>query len=60
MDQTTQCIADYLRDRLSITALCALYGISRKTAYKCIDRYPTHGPQGLEERSRRPRTAGKG
>jgi transposase InsO family protein len=57
MDQKTQFIADYLRDRLSITELCALYGISRKTAYKWIDRYLTHGPQGLEECSRRPRTS---
>jgi putative transposase len=57
MDQKTQFIADYLRDRLSVTELCALDGISRKTAYKWIDRYLTHGPQGLEERSRRPRTA---
>jgi putative transposase len=55
MDQKTQFIADYLRDRLSVTELCALYGISRKTAYTWIDRYLTHGPQGLEERSRRPR-----
>jgi len=57
MDQKTQFIADYLRDRLSVTELCALYGISRKTAYKWIDRYLTHGPQGLEARSRRPRTS---
>ena len=57
MDQKTQFIADYLRDRLSVTELCALYGISRKTAYKWSDRYLTHGPQGLEARSRRPRTS---
>jgi transposase InsO family protein len=54
MDQKTQFIADYLRDHLSVTELCELYGISRKTGYKWIDRYLTHGPQGLEERSRRP------
>ena len=40
---------------LSITELCALYGVSRKTGYKWIDRYLRHGPAGLEERSRRPR-----
>jgi hypothetical protein len=57
MDQKTQFIADYLRDRLSVTERCALYGISRKTAYKWLERYLTHGPQGLKERSRRPRTA---
>ena len=37
MDQRTQFIADYLRETLSATELCRLYGISRKTAYK-MDR----------------------
>ena len=57
MDQRTQFIAAYLRDRLSVTELCELYGVSRKTGYKWIDRYLMHGPQGLEERSRRPSTS---
>jgi transposase InsO family protein len=55
MDQRTQFIADHLRNGLSITELCALYGVSRKTGYKWIDRYVRHGPAGLEEASRRPR-----
>jgi putative transposase len=55
MDQRTQFIADFLRDTLSITELCGLYGVSRKAGYKWIDRYLRHGPAGLEERSRRPR-----
>jgi transposase-like protein len=55
MDQRTRFIADFLRDALSITELCALYGVSRKTGYKWIDRYLRHGPAGLEEHSRRPR-----
>lgn len=54
MDQKTQFIADYLRKVLSITELCELYGISRKTGYKWIDRYIQNGPAGLEEYSRRP------
>jgi transposase len=57
MDQRTQFIADHLRDLGSITELCALYGVSRKTGYKWIDRYLHLGPAGLEERSRRPRRA---
>jgi putative transposase len=57
LDQKTQFIAAYLRDRLSVTERCELYGISRKTGYKWIDRYRIHGPQGLEERSRRPSTS---
>src|SRR2546428_4483862 len=55
MDQRTQFIADHLRDRLSITELCELYGVSRKTGYKWIDRYLREGPSGLDEHSRRPR-----
>ncbi len=57
MDQRTQFIADFLRDAMSTTELCALYGISRKTGYKWIERYLRHGPAGLEEQSRRPRHA---
>jgi transposase len=54
MDQRTQFIADYLRETLNITELCDLYGVSRKTGYKWIDRYVRQGPAGLSERSRRP------
>src|SRR6266704_5971037 len=57
MDQRTQFIADYLRKVLSVTELCDLYGVSRKTAYKWIDRYLRQGPAGLEERSRRPHSS---
>ena len=57
MDQKMQFIADYLREVLDVTELCDLYGISRKTGYKVIDRYLRHGPAGLEDRSRRPHTS---
>src|SRR2546426_4913130 len=53
MDQRTQFIADHLRDALTVTELCELYGVSRKTGYKWIDRYLRLGPAGLEERLRR-------
>ncbi len=55
MHQRTLFIADHLRGARSVTELCAEYGISRKTAYKWIDRYLRRGPLGLEDRSRRPR-----
>ena len=55
MDQKTLVIAAYLRGARAMTELCE-YGISRKTGYKWIDRY-MHRPQGLEERSRRPRAS---
>jgi transposase len=43
-----------LRQSASITELCARYGISRKTAYKWIERYRHEGEAGLADRSRRP------
>jgi transposase InsO family protein len=57
MDQKTQFIADYLRETFSVTELCDMYKVSRKTAYKWIDRYLRHGPAGLEDRSRKPRNS---
>jgi transposase InsO family protein len=56
MDQKTQFIADYLRQSQSITELCIHYGISRKTAYKWINRYQQNSVTGLEDRSRRPKS----
>jgi putative transposase len=54
MDLRTQFIADYLRGLITISELCREYEISRKTAYKWIDRYEAEGAAGLVDRSRRP------
>ena len=54
MDQRVQFIADYQRAALDVAELARRYGISRKTAYKWIDRYAADGPGGLADRSRRP------
>jgi len=54
MDQKIQFIADYLRGLQPFSRLCQSYGISRKIGYKVLDRYLKFGPEGLEERSRRP------
>jgi putative transposase len=56
MDLKTQFIADFLRHSLSITELCSHYGISRKTAYKWINRYQQDSVCGLKDRSRKPKT----
>src|SRR5918994_2827104 len=37
-----------------MTALCAEFGISRKTGYKIFQRYQQIGVRGLTDRSRRP------
>ena len=56
MDQRLIFIADARRGTLSTTELCDRFGISRKTGYKWIQRYREDGPQGLRDRSRRPRS----
>lgn len=54
MDEKVQFIADYLRSDMPFKALCALYGISRKTGYKWVQRYQALGIEGLQAQSRRP------
>jgi transposase InsO family protein len=38
----------------NLTLLCRTFGVSRKTAYKWLDRFEELGQQGLANRSRRP------
>ncbi len=40
------------RGEIPFTALCARYGISRKTGYKWLERYQESGAAGLADRSR--------
>ena len=47
-------IMEWLSGEISVTELCRRHEISRKTGYKWIDRYEREGPEGLEDRSRRP------
>lgn len=41
-------------DRFTITDLCEQFGISRKTAYKHLERYAAGGLKALQPRSHRP------
>lgn len=41
----------------NIAALCRNFGISRKTAYKWLERYREQGNSGLQDQSRRPRAS---
>ena len=54
MDQRMLFIVDYLSGRYTKKGLCRHYGISRPTGDKWIDRYRIHGPEGLDDLSRRP------
>jgi transposase InsO family protein len=44
----------YASGQMTMTELCAQYGVSRKTGYKWVARYDAHGRAGLADRSRRP------
>ena len=54
MDQRVQFIGDWQKGRFKKVELCRVYGISRVTADKWIERYEAEGVEGLKERSRRP------
>ncbi|MDJ0884046.1 MAG: IS481 family transposase [Desulfobacterales bacterium] len=54
MDAKILFLGDWLRGFESFSALCRRHGISRKTGYKWVQRYRAQGPDGLQDRSRRP------
>ena len=54
MDERLGFIAEYLRLQTSMSVLCRVYGISRKTGYQLVARYAAEGPLGLLDRSRAP------
>jgi len=53
MDERLRFVARLLEGE-KMTALCAEFGIARKTGYKIFDRYKDCGVIGLSDRSRRP------
>ena len=55
MDQRILFVVDHVKGVESMSALCARYGVSRKTGYKWLERYEAEGLDGLAERSRRRR-----
>lgn len=52
MSERERFIDDWLTQRGSISGLCRVYGISRKTGNKWIGRFKQQGKSGLEEKSR--------
>ena len=50
VDQRVALVADWLRHEWTMTELATRYSISRKTAYKWVERYRDQGPQGLLEK----------
>ena len=53
MDQRVEVIEEY-KEGESVTTLAEVYGVSRKTIYKWIERHEENGAAGLADRSRKP------
>jgi putative transposase len=53
-EQRQRFLEDYQLNYYSVTELAERFGISRKTAYKWINRFKKHGEDGYHEQSRRP------
>lgn len=54
VDQRKMFIEEWLKDKESVEELCEVFGISRKTGYKWIERFHDGGIANLMDRSRRP------
>lgn len=54
MDERIRLLGDWMSKEYTIIELSDLYGISRKTIYKWINRYEKEGLQGLMDRSSAP------
>ncbi len=55
MDERMRFIAAVSGRGLEMAEASRLFGVSRKSGYKWLERYKTFGPAGLEERSRAPK-----
>src|SRR5215510_6898915 len=54
MDERSIFIAEWLRGEVSVSELCRLFGVSRKTGYKWWNRFQEEGRAGLSDKSRAP------
>jgi putative transposase len=52
MDQRCEFVLAFLSGRFQMAELCRLYGVSRPTGYKWVERHRAEGMPGLKERPR--------
>jgi putative transposase len=52
--QRLQAVKAYMAGTTSMTDICRMYGISRKTGYKWCERFLAHGEAGLKDLSKTP------
>lgn len=57
LDERKLFIESFLTRLYSVSELCEKFGISRTTGHKWIKRHAEEGPEGLQERSRRPHSS---
>jgi transposase InsO family protein len=53
-EQRLQVVEAYIQGHASMTAICKLYGVSRKTGYKWYQRYMEQGEVGLKDLPKAP------
>ena len=56
-EDSTTIVLMALEPDANISELCREHGISRKTAYKWLERFKARGVQGLEDLSKRPHSS---
>ncbi len=54
MEQRVEMVGDWLKNESSISELSKMYGVSRVTIYKWLNRFKAEGPVGINEKSRAP------
>lgn len=57
MEQRERFIEEVQSGQNTMSAICAQFGISRKTGYKWLKRYQCQGREGLVNQSRRPHSS---
>ncbi len=57
MEQRGRFVEEFGSTLYTVTELCERYGISRKTAYKWLNRWSQEGEEGLQDRSRAPKSS---
>lgn len=54
MEQRVAMVGDWLKNKSAVTELSRMYGVSRVTIYKWLNRFKQEGPAGFQEHSRAP------
>lgn len=54
MDSKLQFVSLVLESLMTMTDLCSIFNISRKTGYKWLSRYQAEGPEGLRDKTTAP------